>query len=363
MENLVFRIDLLALLGLLLLTLLMFWGWKLSQNYLPPQLLFSSLQYTKNNSKSWWVWGAKLPFNLLCIAWACFALAFLDPHFEIPRSQASDFPTEGIAIYLVLDQSGSMSSKVTIGRAQIPKIDLLKQVTSQFVEGDPNVGLTGRPRDLIGLVSFARQANVLVPLTLDHRAILNKLKQLRPVQRDEDDGTAIGYAIFKTVNLIVATKHYAENVKGSHAPAYDIKTAIIILVTDGFQSPNPLDQENQYRSMSLEQAGEFAKKNGVRVYVANVEPAFATSEFAPFRRVMEQMAESTGGKFYLMAGQSLDQIYGDIDRLEKSRLPGLRTGPVQYERLFSFYPWLIEIGMILLITALFLKTVLFRSVP
>src|SRR5205807_5362083 len=102
-------------------------------------------------------------------------------------------------------------------------------------------------------------------------------------------------------SLIAATRHYGEELMGEEGrSAYHIKNAIIILVTDGFQAAHPDDKNHQYRNMSVEAAAQFAKEHDVRVYVINVDPSFATEEFAPHRRLMERITTLTGGKFYLM---------------------------------------------------------------
>ena len=83
-------------------------------------------------------------------------------------------------------------------------------MTHDFIVGNPETGLKGRPNDLIGLVTFARGAQVLSPLTLDDEAVIDQLKKLQVVTDEKQDATAIGYAVYKTVDLIAAAKHYAQ---------------------------------------------------------------------------------------------------------------------------------------------------------
>lgn len=321
---------------------------------------------------------ADLPKALVWTSFIAFALAFLDPHFLIDRhsekslkDSGASSPVEGIAIYLVLDQSGSMAEEVSAGRRRvISKIDLLKQVTKQFISGDAETGLKGRPNDLIGLIAFARGAHVLSPLTLDHAAVLNELASFAPIGERDQDGTSIGYAIFKTANMIAATKHYAQELVEKGEPAYSIKSTVMILITDGMQDPNPLDKGKRLRNMDIPEATAYAKEQGIRLYIVNVEPKMTTEEFAPYRHIMQRAAGLTGGKFYMVdSTTNLEEIYRDIDNLEKSALPQDQQAqfskdlrPDLYRRI-SFYPYLVAIGLLMLFCSFVLESTLFRRIP
>lgn len=338
-----------------------------------PHLLFSDLQDLRLAPSSWKTTVSRFLRPMQFIALGLLFVAFIDPHFYFPKPGAADnIPKEGIAIYLVADQSGSMSEKITIASPDgvpitIPKIELLKQITIEFIVGDPKLELSGRPNDLIGLVAFARTAHVLSPLTLDHNVIVKELSKLKVVQNKEDDGTALGYALYKTANLIAVTRHYAKDFGGSDQPAYDIKSAIIILVTDGFDDPSILDRGNPLRNMDPEAAAKFAKENDVRIYIISIDPVLGSAQFAPQRHQMERVAKETGGKYYLISqAYGLGQIYKDIDTLEKSRLPVEQEDkeklPHIYKR-FSLYPYFIGLGMAVLFLSVILKTTLLRRVP
>lgn len=364
MNDVFFEIDFLALLlALLAITMIFFINrWKTA--YISPRIYFSHLNafhnlQTMRSSLSLW------PKNLLYGSLGLFLLAFIDPHLQIAKEiQQTPGSFEGIAIYLVVDQSGSMAQKVhVIDEKQrfvtIPKIDLLKQVTLQFVQQ--------RPQDLIGLVSFARRAQVLSPLTLDHKAIISKLSNLQVVANKDEDGTAMGYALLKTINLITATRHYAQELD-NNIPDYLIKNAIIILVTDGFPAPNPLDQEIPLRNVDMDNAASIAKENHVRIYLITIDPALQSSEFIPHRNLMQRVADTTGGKYYLIDNvTSLSKIYDDINKIEKSSFvsfEGLSRDqqPQRFKRI-SFYPYLIGMGMLLLLGAIGLETVVLRPIP
>ena len=377
MSDASFRIDYLPLLIAIIAGLLFFLSWQKKKNFPTPHLGFSNLTDFQVDKRAWRSSWANLAEKLLLGALFFFLLAFLDPRFLLMKDKPSEapqgthLPTEGIAIYFVLDRSGSMVEEVPVLRKKERKIDLLKQVTTQFIQGDPKQGLLGRPNDMIGLIAFARGAQVLAPLTLDHQAILNQLTKFNVVGNREQDGTAIGHALFKAANLISATKYYAQEISGKGEPAFTIKSYVIILVTDGLQDPNPLDKGKRLRNIDIPEAAAFIKEQGIRLYAVVIEPKLSTEEFAPYRRLMDRVTKLTGGKFYMMDGtSSLKKIYHEIDQLEKSVLPQQPEvqeiekdkRPDLYERL-SLSPYFLGIALLCLFAAFLLETVFLRKAP
>lgn len=312
------------------------------KTYPKPSVNFPSL---KGLPKAF---GTSIPTFLFLATLCFFLLGFLDPHryVEDKKSKATSKPTEGLAIYFVLDHSGSMQQPAANEKSHA-KLDLLKSLTEKFIKE--------RPNDLIGVVSFARTAQVLSPLTLDHKDVLDKLKGIKKVEDKDMEGTAIGYALFKTVNLIAATRAFAEEARG-----YTMKDALIILITDGFQDPSPLDTGHQLRNIGLIEAATYAKEKGVKLYLINVEPQIAKETFAPHRRLLERTAKLTGGNFYLAENaKTLQKVYKTIDQLEKSELP---SQELQRHRI-SYAPYFIAIGIALLFCASLFETVFFRRIP
>lgn len=376
MPSVIFALDYFAFALFLAFAAAFFLVWYWSRLYKPPQLFFSSLDNFPIAHGSWRQKLSDLPQYLLLGTLLLFGLAFIDPHVLVEKTKEKHLPmqqknpTEGLAIYYILDQSGSMGEKIQ-GKSHT-KMDLLKKFTQAFIKGDSSLGLRGRPNDMIGIVAFARGVQILSPLTLEHEQILSQLAKLDIVRREDQDGTSIGYAIFKTANLIAATRHFAEDLAGTAAtPPYTIKSAVMILVTDGFQSPSPLDQGKRFRNIDLMEAAEYAKQQNIKLYIVNVEPRLATNqEFASYRKLMQKTAEITGGKFYTTDNSlSLDKIYAEIDRLEKSTFFA-ESGSILplsqrlhfYDRI-SFYPYLVSIGMVFLFVSMFLSGTILRRVP
>ncbi len=268
----------------------------------------------------------------LAVAFVVLALA---------RPQKADeetrISTEGVAIQIVLDRSGSMASEDFVderGRAQT-RLDAVKKVVRQFVEGDGQ-DLRGRDDDLVGLIVFARYADTECPLTHDHQHFIRALDKVQiPGTRDED-GTAIGDALLLAVER-------TRNIARRFGPddAFKIKSRVIILLTDGDQN---------FGKYLPTQAAEVAAAVGVKVYTIGAAPEFQQQQFGGgffqprTQRVpvnvdeeeLQKVADLTGGKYFRAKDTgSLRDIYEEIDRLERSTID--RESFFRYEELA--YRW------------------------
>src|SRR4029079_14409593 len=108
--------------------------------------------------------------------------------------------SEGIAIEMVVDLSGSMQAlDFQIEGRHVARRTAIRNVARRFVQGDEQTNkkdkLAGRTSDLIGLITFARFADAILPPTLDHAFVMDQLNHQQIVTRRADDGTAIGDAI------------------------------------------------------------------------------------------------------------------------------------------------------------------------
>lgn len=385
-----FKLDWLALILLLISASIFIPLWRRRQTFAEPSIYFPDIQSLPADSRSA-MWTA-MPTKIFFISLIALSVAFINPLLFIEKNDArssgspnsaTEPPHEGIAIYLILDQSGSMKENIAVqsatqGLYMTSKIDLFKEVSREFIIGDPNIGLKGRPNDLIGLIFFARAAKVMVPLTLDHRALLKQLDNFDAVGSPEQDGTSIGYALYKTVNMIVAAKHYAEEIiakknnlgmnESKETAAYTIKNSIMILITDGLQDPNPLDKGKRFRNIDVPEAAAYAKENGIRLYIINVEPQMAEEQFVPYQHIMQKAATLTGGQFYMVdTTHTLEEIYKEIDSIEKSAIPmNMNNNPEERPDLYQRHPiapYLIVIALISLLIAIILETILLRRIP
>ncbi len=125
------------------------------------------------------------------------ALSLVLLTIALARPQRHDMtqgiPKEGIAVELVVDVSSSMDISMPFEDTTMSRMEVTKQVVEQFVGGGE--GLDGRPNDLIGLITFARYADTVCPLTLSHDSLMYFIQELEIESRPNEDGTAFGDAI------------------------------------------------------------------------------------------------------------------------------------------------------------------------
>src|SRR5438445_4181551 len=129
------------------------------------------------------------------IGFRAAGLIFLILALAGPRwpDRGSRIATEGIAIEMVVDASGSMATADFNWQGQtITRLEAVKKAFRLFVEGGeaaPPRGLTppaqgvhleGRPNDLIGLVTFARWPKTTCPLTLSHSVLVRLMEAEKP---------------------------------------------------------------------------------------------------------------------------------------------------------------------------------------
>ncbi len=95
---------------------------------------------------------------------------------------------------------------------------------------------------MIGMVTFARYADSISPLTLDHELLLSLLDQVRIITLPEDNGTAIGEAIALGVERLRKSK---------------ATSRVMILLTDG---------SNNAGMTEPLQAAQIARALGIKIY-------------------------------------------------------------------------------------------------
>jgi len=278
-------------------------------------------------------------------------IALANPQWSTQESAItkSDIPREGSAFFLLIDVSSSMEEKVS----DVKKIDLTKQAAQEFIEGSDHA------RDLIGLATFARACSVVSPLTLDHNALLQKLGGVTPVTSENVDGTSIGYALFKTINLFIATKYYAEKEQKS---LFSIHNAAIIIFTDALQSPHPHDKDHPFRFIRTESALQYAKQNGLRVYVIEVDPIMNSAQFRQENDRLRQYVAETGGELFI--AQDNFPVTKILESIEKEQGVTYLEARVQKKPVYeSFAPVCLAFACLFFGVAVLLETLVVRQVP
>jgi Ca-activated chloride channel homolog len=279
--------------------------------------------------------GWLLSLLLLALAALIGALARPQQGRTLTHVEAS-----GIDIMLALDVSKSMLAEdFTIGDERANRLEAVKQVAEKFIKG--------RPNDRIGITAFAGRPYLVSPLTLDHDWLLQNLERLRIGL--VEDGTAIGSAIASASNRLKDR---------------DSKSRIIILLTDG---------DNNAGKISPSTAAEAAKALGIKVYGI----VAGTRGYAPMpvqignrivyqnvrvqvdEETMKEVAKITDAQFYRATdSKSLEQIFEDIDKLEKTKVE-----MSQYKEVRELFPWFAGVGGALLGLQMLLAQTLWRRVP
>jgi len=269
--------------------------------------------------------------------------------------------SKGIAIEMVVDRSSSMGAEQEYRGERLNRLEVVKRVFEEFVMGGNN-DLKGRPNDLIGMIVFARYADTVCPLTLAHGALPAFLKNVNIVQTREEDGTAIGDAIaLAAARLKKAEDSFKD--QENNPDKYEIKSKIIVLLSDG---------ENNAGKRTPLQAAALAGEWGIKIYsiaigggeaVNSIRTPLGTFKIPSRQRVdtttLKNVAEETGG-FFRQAddGESLLDIYREIDSMEKSEIESIRF--VDYRESFL---WLALAGFILIISEVILRNTVFRRIP
>ncbi len=264
----------------------------------------------------------------------------------------------------------------------LSKLDVVKIVSKRFIKGTKDTNkkddiFSGRSNDMIGLYTFARFPFIACPLTLRHDLLLDYISQLEIVRLSEEDGTYIGYALQRTILQIIDAKSRAKE-----EDAYNIKSSIIVLVTDGSQMIRPEDSHDRHKALLPSEAAALARDNQIKIYSIAIAPRLIYDERGTVVGnargfsvdEIRNAAEITGGKFYFAeSGNALAQIYQEIDKLEKSKLPTKKELEVRVEKTkeirkketekTEYFPLFLWFGFFVLITEVLLNTLYFRRIP
>ncbi len=258
-----------------------------------------------------------VPQALLVLALALLVVALARPREG--QEQVVDV-SRGIAIELVLDRSSSMGLPLGSQPQSASRLDVAKEVLGRFVHGD-GAGLTGRADDMIGLVTFARYANTILPLTLAHGAVDGFLPGIElAAPRGGEDGTALGDAIALAAARLQLAEEELRARAGTGADAtaadtgetatYEIKSKVMVVLTDG--------RNNTGERTPLEAAG-LARDWGITVHAVGLGGGEMDAT------TLRAIAEATGGLFRTAADpQALHAVYREIDQLETSELESIR---------------------------------------
>ncbi|NQT16945.1 MAG: VWA domain-containing protein, partial [Planctomycetes bacterium] len=246
--------------------------------------------------------------------------------------------TEGIAIQMCIDRSGSMqATDFHLDGQQVDRLTAVKRVFRDFVAGEGR--LPGRPDDLIGLVAFGGYAESKCPLTLDHGALVQvldtvQMAELRQTLQDENLDRRMPKALQQQLRAALQEETLTA-VGDAVALAVDrlqdvkAKSKVIILLSDGKSNAGAVDPVA---------AAEAAKTFGIKVYAVGigstgwarvpVQDRFGRTYFERTwveldEEALQNLAQTTGGRYFNAKDtKALEQVYTEIDALEKTLSEG-----------------------------------------
>jgi len=307
------------------------WYWYKLRHYSVP-LQMSSTAVFKQFTPGWKHYARYGLFGLRMLAVGLLIIALARPQTNLNRQ---DISVEGIDIMLATDISSTMLAE----DIKPNRLEAAKEVGIEFI--------SSRPDDRIGLVIFSGESFTQCPLTSNHALLINLYKEVN--FGIIDDGTAIGDGIATAVNRLKESK---------------AKSKVIILLTDGVSNMGYIDPQS---------AAEIAELYGIRIYTIGVGTMgtalvpVRTQFGMQYQRMEVQIDEArlqkisalTNGKYFRATNkQKLQNVYKEIDRLEKSKIDVTEFSRKKEE----FLPFVI-LALIMLTLEFVIRFAILKLVP
>ena len=259
--------------------------------------------------------------SIFALAVALLALAAARPQ---TGSKLSSREREGREIVLVVDVSNSMLAE----DVEPSRMDRTRYAITQLVDG--------MKEDGIGVVAFADESEVLLPVTGDYRMALSKVKQLSPALIAAQ-GTDVGEAIETAMLSFSSSTHKS-------------KSRVMILITDGEDH-----DENALK------AAERAKQMGIMICCIGI----GTPEGKPLvingktledeegkmvltklnEELLVKIAETTEGIYTRSRNEDFG-LQGIVERLNE--IEEAKLTEIVFEEYDEQYQWFVGAALVLL---------------
>ena len=265
-------------------------------------------------------WRVKTKTILFLVAFVCVVFAAARPQFG---SRLKEQKSRGIEMMLVVDVSNSMLAEDFAPN----RLDRTRYAIDRL--------LADMSQDRVGLVVFAGEAKVQLPITTDYRMARSFVKRISP-SLVSVQGTEVGQA------LSLAELSFSQSSEASR---------VVILITDGETHDNT----------ALDVAKRLAER-GIHIYAIGI----GTPEGAPVKldgefikdendemvvsrlneALLQQIATTSGGAYIRAtnADFGLEQIVAQIEKMEQGELTTLR-----FEEYNEQFQWILAVAAVLLV--------------
>jgi len=316
---------------LLIIPAVIAWYWYKLRHY-SVSLQMSSTAVFRNSTLGWKHYTRYALFGIRLLAIGLLILALARPQTNLNRQ---DISVEGIDIMLATDISSTMLAE----DLRPNRLEAAKEVAMEFI--------SSRPDDRIGLVVFSGESFTQCPITTNHALLINLFKEIGFGLID--DGTAIGDGLATAINRLKESK---------------AKSKVIILLTDG---------KNNMGSIDPQSAAEIAELYGIRIYTIGVGTMgtalvpvrtqmgmqYQRMEVQIDEPLLQKISALTNGKYFRATNkQKLQEVYKEIDRLEKSKIDVTEFSRKKEE----FLPFVI-LALLLLTIEFIFRFALLKLVP
>jgi Ca-activated chloride channel family protein len=300
--------------------LLLNWGVSLYSRYklrrLGNEQTLLELMPERSVARGW------IKSSLLALAVAFVALAAARPQ---TGAKLSSRERQGREIVLVVDVSNSMLAE----DVEPSRMARTRYAITQLVEDMKDDG--------VGIVAFADESEVLLPVTGDYKMALAKVKQLSP-SLIAAQGTDLGEAIETAMLSFSSSTHNS-------------KSRVMILITDG--------EDHDENALA---AAERARQMGVSVCCIGI----GTPEGKPLKidgkiiededgkmvltklneQLLQQIAETTEGIYTRSRNEEfgLNAIIERLNEMEQAKLV-----EITFEEYDEQYQWFLGVALLLLI--------------
>lgn len=271
------------------------------------------------------MWRVKFKTLFFVLAFVAVVFAAARPQFG---SKLREQKSRGVEMMLVVDISNSMLAEDLAPN----RLDRTRYAIDKL--------FSTLKQNRVGLIVFAGEAKVQLPITTDYRMARNFVKRITP-SLVSVQGTQIGQA------LSLAELSFSQSSDAGR---------VVVLITDGETHDNG----------ALETAQRLQQK-GIRVYAVGIgtpegAPVKVDGEFLKDEKdemvvsrlneeLLQQIATTTGGGYIRATNASfgLEQIAEQIEKIEQGELTSL-----QFEEYNEQFQWILALAVVLLVVEMLL---------